>query len=117
MSTQTDPADYLVKLKNRFLVAEKTLALQFEKPPGFVFRPGQWIDITLLHPRETDAEGDTRGFSITSGPQEDFLMVATRLRNTAFKRQLPDLPLGTEVKIEGPGGSLALLRQRACRKD
>lgn len=108
MSTQTNTPNYLVKLKKRFLVAERTLALQFEKPPAFTFRPGQWIDMTLLHPAETDAKGNVRGFSIASAPQEDFLMVATRLRDTAFKRQLPDLPLDTEVKIEGPGGSLAL---------
>lgn len=108
MSTQTPPPDYLVKLKKRFLVAERTLALQFEKPAGFTFRPGQWIDITLLNPAETDAKGNTRGFSIASSPQEEDLMVTTRLRDTAFKRQLPHLPIHTEVKLMGPGGSLAL---------
>jgi len=108
MSTQTTTPNYLVKLKKRFFVAERTLALQFEKPTGFTFRPGQFIDITLLNPDETDTEGNTRAFSIASSPQEDCLMVATRLRDTAFKRQLPNLPLNTEVKIEGPGGSLAL---------
>lgn len=108
MSPSTTTPQYEVKLKHRFLVAEETLALQFEKPAGFTFRPGQWIDITLLNPSETDAEGNTRGFSIASSPQEDVLMVATRLRDTAFKRQLPTLPLDTEVKMEGPGGSLTL---------
>ncbi|MEO6992618.1 MAG: FAD-dependent oxidoreductase, partial [Lacunisphaera sp.] len=47
-------------------------------------------------------------FSIASAPHEDFLMVATRLRDTAFKRQLPDLPLGTEFKINAASGSLRL---------
>ncbi|MDX9833796.1 MAG: FAD-dependent oxidoreductase [Desulfobulbus sp.] len=108
MSPQTSISEYLVKLKKRFLVAERTIALQFEKPPGFTFRPGQWIDITLLNPSETDEEGDTRGFSIASAPHEDFLMVVTRLRDTAYKRQLPDLPLDTVVKLEGPGGELRL---------
>ncbi len=35
-------------------------------------------------------------------------MVATRLRNTAFKRVLKTMPLGTAVKIEGPSGNLTL---------
>jgi hypothetical protein len=35
-------------------------------------------------------------------------MVATRLRDTAFERELATMPLNTEVKIEGPGGNLAL---------
>ncbi len=113
MSPQTSISDYLVKLKKRFLVAEQTMALQFEKPPGFTFRPGQWIDITLLNPSETDEKGNTRGFSIASAPHEDFLMVVTRLRDTAYKRQLPLLPLNTVVKLEGPGGDLRLHNKTA----
>ena len=35
-------------------------------------------------------------------------MVATRLRDTAFKRVLSSVPLGTEMKIEGPFGNLRL---------
>jgi ferredoxin-NADP reductase len=35
-------------------------------------------------------------------------MVATRLRDTAFKRVLKIVPLGTAVKIEGPFGNLTL---------
>lgn len=35
-------------------------------------------------------------------------MVTTRLRDTAFKRSLKTVPLGTEVKIEGPFGNLVL---------
>ncbi len=108
MSTQTNVTKYQVKLKDRFTVAERTMAFQFEKPPGFNFRPGQWIDLTLLNPGETDAEGNTRALSIASAPHENFLLVATRLRDTAFKRELPRLPLGTEVRIEGPSGSLTL---------
>jgi ferredoxin-NADP reductase len=104
----SEPTTYVVKLKNRFPVAERTMAFQFEKPENFVFRPGQWIDITLLNPAETDAEGNVRGFSIASAPYEDMLMVATRMRDTAFKRELGRVPLNTEVKISGPGGNLTL---------
>jgi ferredoxin-NADP reductase len=74
----------------------------------FTFKPGQWIDITLLSPTQTDAKGNVRGFSIASAPHEDILMVATRLRDTAFKRELATMPLNTEIKIEGPGGNLVL---------
>jgi ferredoxin-NADP reductase len=108
MSTPTNDSGHSVKLLQHLRVAERTLALQFEKPAGFEFIPGQAMDVTLLQPRETDAEGDTRYFSIASAPHEDFLMVATRLRDSAFKRQLPDLRLGTEVRISEPSGSLRL---------
>jgi Oxidoreductase NAD-binding domain len=66
------------------------------------------MDVTLLHPPDTDAEGNIRTFSIASAPFEDHLMVTTRMRDTAFKRSLKTVPLGTEVKVENPGGSLTL---------
>ncbi len=109
MSTAiADWPKFLAKLIDREEVAEHTMAFRFEKPDTFKFIPGQFVDMTLLNPSETDAEGNTRGFSIASAPYEDFIMVATRLRDTAFKRVLRSVPLGTEVKIEGPFGNLKL---------
>ena len=109
MSTAVaDWPKFLAKLTDREEVAERTMAFRFEKPVAFKFTPGQFVDITLVNPRETDSEGNARGFSIASAPYEDFIMVATRLRDTAFKRVLRDVPLGTEVKIEGPFGNLRL---------
>src|SRR5665213_4621351 len=96
------------KLKSRDLVAERTMAFHFEKPASFAFTPGQFINIDLLNPSETDAEGNTRCFSVSSAPYEDTIMVTTRLRDTAFKRVLKTMPLETEVKIEGPFGDLRL---------
>ncbi|MEO6981765.1 MAG: FAD-dependent oxidoreductase [Edaphobacter sp.] len=109
MSTNTPEwPTFLTKLQSREDVAEGTMAFRFDKPAGFAFTPGQFIDIDLLNPAETDAAGNTRGFSISSAPYEDAIMVTTRLRDTAFKRVLKKLPLGTEVKIEGPFGNLRL---------
>lgn len=99
---------FMAKLKSREEVAQGTMAFHFEKPAGWTFKAGQFIDITLLDPAETDAEGNTRGFSIASAPQEETLMVATRMRDTAFKRVLKTMPLGTAAKIEGPFGNLTL---------
>ena len=99
---------FMAKLKSRQEVAEGTMAFHFEKPAGWTFKAGQFIDITLLEPSETDTEGNTRGFSIASAPQEETIMVATRMRDTAFKRVLRILPLDTAVKIEGPFGNLTL---------
>ena len=61
--------------------------------------------MTLLSPPETDAEGDKRGFSIASAPDEATLMVASRMRDTAFKRDLQAVPLGTTVTVEDPFGN------------
>lgn len=99
---------HTVKLLGREQVAEATMAFHFDKPDGFEFRAGQAIDVTLLNPPETDAEGNIRAFSIASAPFENRLTVATRMRDSAFKRVLKSMPLGTAVKIDGPSGSLTL---------
>ena len=102
---------YTVKLEKRQQVAEGTMAFCFGKPAGFEFAGGQSIDVTLINPPQTDAEGNTRALSLASAPHEPYLMVATRLRDTAFKRTLKTLEPGTEVKIEGPFGSMTLHRK------
>ncbi|HLW53649.1 MAG TPA: FAD-dependent oxidoreductase [Candidatus Angelobacter sp.] len=100
-----------VPLIKREDIAEGTMAFHFAKMPDFQFRPGQSIDMTLLNPPESDAEGNTRTFSIASAPFESDLMVATRMRDTAFKRVLGTAEIGLNVKIVGPGGSFVLHRK------
>ena len=84
------------------------MAFRFEKPSNWTFQAGQYLCMTVIDPEETDAEGNTRTFSIASSPHEATLMVATRMRDTAFKRTLQAMPLGTAVQIEGPVGELTL---------
>jgi ferredoxin-NADP reductase len=108
MSSSATSSVSTCKLVSRLEVAERTMAFHFEKPAGWTFKAGQFVDMTLLAPSETDAEGNTRGFSIASAPQEGNLMVATRMRDTAFKRVLKAMPLGAMVKIEGPYGNLTI---------
>ncbi len=69
---------YTVKLLKQETVAERTEAFYFEKPAGFTFRAGQYLDMTLLDPPETDAEGNIRSFSIASAPHDPHLMIAAR---------------------------------------
>jgi ferredoxin-NADP reductase len=100
--------NHQVKLKKKEDVAEGTMAFYFEKPAGFQFKPGQFANLTLLNPPETDAEGNVRTFSLASAPLEEDLMFATRMRDTAFKRVLKTMPLGTEITLGGPFGSFTL---------
>lgn len=108
MSLVASQTTYLAKLTDRRQVAERTMAFQFVKPEGFTFEAGQFIDMTLLDPSETDGEGNGRAFSIASAPDEDTFLVATRMRDSAFKRVLAVIPIGSHVKIEGPFGNLVL---------
>jgi ferredoxin-NADP reductase len=104
---------YTVKLKERKEVADNTMAFLVDKPAGFDFAAGQSADVTLINPSESDAEGNTRAFSLASAPLEHDLMFVTRLRDTAFKRVFKSMPLGSAIKIEGPFGSMALHKKTA----
>jgi len=89
------------------------MAFSFEKPAGFQFKAGQFANFTLINPPESDGEGNTRTFSIASAPAEAGLLVATRMRDTAFKRVWKTMPQGTELKLAGPFGSLTLHQDAA----
>lgn len=103
---------YKVRLQAREDVAEGTMAFHFEKPSGFSFKPGQAIDVILIAPPTTDTQSARHTFSIVSAPFHDELVVATRMRDSAFKRALKSLPIGSPAKLEGPFGSLTLHSDR-----
>jgi ferredoxin-NADP reductase len=97
-----------VKLVKKDTIAEGTVAFYFQKPEDFVFQAGQFAEFTLINPVETDNEGNTRAFSLVSAPDEPMLMIATRIRDTSFKRALGNLPEGAEIIIDGPYGNFTL---------
>lgn len=96
------------RLLRHELVAEGTMAFYFAKPPEFRHLAGQSLLLTLVNPPQTDSEGDARTFTIASAPNEAELMIATRMRDTAFKRVLKAAPGGTTVRIDGPSGEMVL---------
>lgn len=104
---------YEVSLEGREEVAEGTMAFHFEKPQNFSFKPGQALDLVLIDPPSSDAESARHAFSIVSAPFENHLTVATRMRDSAFKRALKSMAIGTTVQIDGPFGSLILHNNRA----
>src|SRR5947207_1063317 len=97
-----------IKLLRREEVAEGTVAFSFEKPEGFQFTAGQFLRFSLIDPPEDDDEGPSRSFSIASAPSEPELMIATRMRDTAFKRVLKSMPIGAEIEVKGPYGRMTL---------
>jgi len=94
-----------VTLKGRSPVAERTMEFRFDKPADMTFKAGHTMEVTLLHPPES---GNTRTFSISAAPDDDDLAITTRMRDSAFKRSLEKMPLGSEIQIEGPYGDFLL---------
>jgi len=97
-----------IALRRREPVAEGTFAFYFEKPADFAHEAGQNAMFTLIDPPQNDAAGPTRPFTIASAPHEPELMIATRMRDSAFKRTLRAAPIGTELEMEGPAGVMVL---------
>src|SRR5262249_39268098 len=69
---------------------------------------GQNAMFTLVDPPENDQEGPSRPFTLASAPHEPDLMIATRMRDTAFKRVLKAAGPGLRVEIDGPPRGLVL---------
>lgn len=104
-------ATYTVKLLAKEPVAQGTMAFHLERPAGFKFRAGQAFEIIL--PGGPEGEDGSHAFSIVTAPHEAELMFATRMRDSRFKRALGALPLGAELNIDGPFGSLTLHKNPA----
>ena len=99
---------YTIKLLSKEPVAEGTMAFHLKKPAGFTYKAGQNADYALINPPETDPEGNKRTFSFVSAPEDAEITIATRMRDTAFKRVLKTLPEGSELQMEGPYGDMTL---------
>lgn len=100
----------LLPLVKREEVAKETMAFWLNtKGTGFSFKAGQHAGFRLINPPFTDDEGNNRIFSFASSPhQKDFVMIATRMRNTAFKNSLKEIPLGTKIEVSEAVGFFTL---------
>jgi ferredoxin-NADP reductase len=98
------------QIKEKREVAKGTLLVIFDLLGEEVdFRAGQYFWVELLDPPYDDEKGPRRHISVVTSPTErGILGLCTRLRDSAFKRSLVDLPVGTEVEVEQPKGDFAL---------
>ena len=95
-----------ITLAGREQIADATWSFRFGLGgQPLPYRPGQTVDLTLRNSPHSDAAGNRRTFSLAPAPDANRLMVATRVRGSAFKRSLLEMPLGAEVELEGPFGS------------
>jgi ferredoxin-NADP reductase len=98
------------RIKEKREVAKGTLMVTFDLLGEEVdFQPGQYFWVELLNPPYDDEKGSRRHITVVTSPTErGVLGLATRLRDSAFKRSLVELPEGAEVDVEQPKGSFVL---------
>ena len=105
---------YATALEAREDIAEGTMAFHLRKPSGFDFKPGQAIDVILtLKASATEDQSTRHTFSIVSAPFQNDLVIATRMRDSAYKRALRSMSVGSPLAIDGPSGSLGLHKDPA----
>lgn len=100
----------IIYLKDRKFICENTIGMWFDySETGFTFIPGQYTFITILDPIYNDDEGNTRVFSIASTPtNKKTLLFATRAFDSAFNKNILELPIGTKLSIGETGGNTPL---------
>ena len=98
------------RMKEKQEVAKGTLLVTFDLLGEEVdFSPGQYFFVTLPGIGHQDDRGLRRHITVVTSPNErGVLGFATRMRDSAFKRSLRELPVGTEVEVEPPKGKFAL---------
>ena len=98
------------KVKEKREVAKGTLMVVFDLLGEEVdFAPGQYFWVTLVDPPYDDEKGPRRHITVVTSPNDrGVLGLATRIRDSAFKRSLAELPVGAEVDVEQPKGDYLL---------
>ena len=101
------------RIKAKREVARETLFVVFDLLGATVdFKAGQYFWVTLIDPPYDDEKGPRRHITVVTSPNErGVLGLCTRLRDSAFKRSLAELPVGTEVEVEEPKGTFVLPEQ------
>lgn len=101
------------QIKEKKEVAKGTLLVTFDLLGEEVeFEPGQYFFVTLPDVGHQDEKGLRRHITVVTSPNErGILGLCTRLRDTAFKRSLADLPVGAEVDVEQPKGDFVLPKE------
>jgi NAD(P)H-flavin reductase len=98
------------KIKEKREVAKGTLMVTFDLLGEQVdFVAGQYFWVELLDPPYDDEKGPRRHISVCTSPNDHGVLgLCTRLRDTAFKRSLAELPVGADVDVEQPKGNFLL---------
>ena len=90
-------------------VAKGTIFVRFAVEDYPEYRPGAYFWVELPDRGHADEKGLRRHISFATSPTERGVVgLATRLRDSAFKRTLAELEVGDEVEVEEPKGSFLL---------
>jgi glycine betaine catabolism B len=100
---------YDVKLISTLALAPNITTFTFERPQGFHYVAGQFIEVHLAH-AAADNRGEKRWFTLSSSPSEPHLSITTKFaeKSSTFKTALRALTVGATLKITDAMGDFVL---------
>ncbi len=101
----------LLTLKKRVAIAADAYEFTFSSNRRLNFKPGQYLEWTLAHPR-ADTRGIRRYFTIASSPGEKDVRIAVRFNTptSSFKKALLSMPPGNSIIASQRAGDFVLPR-------
>lgn len=100
-----------LRLRERSQIAADTYEFVFDRPTGFTFAAGQYLEWMLPH-HPQDNRGIRRYFTIASAPTEPVIRIALKVpaSHSSYKRRLLALDEGEEIIASQLAGDFTLPR-------
>lgn len=99
----------IAQVVKKEIIARNTLFIEIALPREVDYQAGQSFRLTLINPKYSDRAGDNRFFSIANAPsQKNMISTAMRLRDSAFKKSMNELPLGSDIDVTSIAGVFLL---------
>ena len=104
----------ILKLVGRRKVAANTYSFFFQTDQEFSFKPGQYLEWTVLHDN-VDADGIRRYFTIASASAEEGIEISVRFpsKPSSFKRRLLSMNLGEEIVASQLSGDFVMPKDKS----
>ena len=113
---------YLFRIRRKLfltLISKKEIAediweFTFQKPAGFTFEAGQYLEWMLPH-KQSDSRGERRYFTIASSPTEDVIRLAFKYvaGGSSYKNALLNLEPGQQIIASQLAGDFLLPKDRS----
>jgi ferredoxin-NADP reductase len=98
-------SDWKVKFIEKIERCSNIKSFRFQRPNDLNYLPGQFYFIYLI---KDDGSEIMHHFSFSSSPTEPMIEFTTRIRDSEFKKNLDQLPLGSVIKISSVSGKFSL---------
>jgi ferredoxin-NADP reductase len=100
---------------NKTRLSPNTVEFTFTKPAGLQYKAGQHVLLKLPFLNDKDERGPIRPFTLCSSPDQDSLVITTRMSESGYKKTLYELDSTTELLMLGPRGEFIFYESSSPR--